>query len=187
MTALDARKQIQTILHVGADGTIGKLTLQALNHLCDLPPDSPWPLPADTAPDEIHSVLASDFADPSDVRRFKACKAEGKSDQECFKVGDNALGFGVYDTSQGSGPCCALPVEDWMAKWKSERGAVKKKVKVSANGNTVICELRDTMPHRANIQNGCGIDLNPDACAVLGLALPIKVAATWQWIDESAT
>jgi len=40
----------------------------------------------------IHKVIASSFADPADVRAFKRCKAQGKTDQECFRVGDNGVG-----------------------------------------------------------------------------------------------
>ena len=47
----------------------------------------------------IHRVHASSFADPADVRRFRACKAAGKSDQECFKVGDNGVGCWGDDTT----------------------------------------------------------------------------------------
>ena len=74
---------------------------------------------------------------------------------------------------------CALPREDWAEFGAKARG---KRVSVWANGRNVICELRDTMPSRANIKNGAGIDLNPAACKALGLKPPIMVAAEWAWL-----
>jgi len=126
---------------------------------------------------EVHRVKASSFADPGDVEAFLRCKARGGSDQECFKVGDNGIGkWGDATTSDR--PMCALPPEDWEAFGKAARG---KRVLVKANGREVVCELRDTMPHRANITNGAGIDLNPAACAALGSKPPMLISATWQW------
>lgn len=125
----------------------------------------------------IHEVRASSFADPADVAAFRRCKAKGKSDQECFKVGDNGIGCWGDDTT-GATPMCALPPEDWKPLGKAARGA---RVRVKANGREVICELRDTMPKRANIKNGAGIDLNPAAVAALGLHPPIMINATWEW------
>jgi hypothetical protein len=128
-----------------------------------------------------HHVKASSFADPGDVARFRRCKAGGGSDQECFKVGDNGVGCWGDDTSEGSGPSCALPPEDMAERWGSKAAARRKKVLVVANGRQVVCLLKDTMPHRANIKNGAGIDLNPDAVKALGLAPPIMVPAVWSW------
>jgi hypothetical protein len=62
---------------------------------------------------------------------------------------------------------------------KKARGA---KVRVEANGMAVVCLLKDRMPHKRNIKNGCGIDLNPDACKALGLHPPIMVPATWEFV-----
>lgn len=124
-----------------------------------------------------HHVLASSFADPRDVSAFRACKAKGHSDQHCFAVGDN--GIGVWgDNTTGKTPMCALPPDDWHPLGKAARGA---KVRVTVNGRSVVCELRDTMPPHSRITNGCGIDLNPAACAALGLKPPVKVSATWAW------
>lgn len=47
-----------------------------------------------------------------------------------------------------------------------------------------IGELRDTMPHKHAITNGCGIDLNPGFAAALGLHPPFKVPVTWAWADD---
>lgn len=126
---------------------------------------------------EIHQVKASSFADPADVAAFRRCKAQGKSDQECFKVGDNGIGKWGQDTTRDT-PMCALPPEDWnglKTPWL-------QKVLVSANDKQVVCLLGDTMPHKANIKNGAGIDLNPAAVKALGLHPPIMIAATWQLV-----
>ena len=126
----------------------------------------------------VHRVKASSFADPADVRAFRRCKAQGKTDRECFKVGDDGMGKWGDDTTANR-PMCALPPEDWRPLGAKARGA---KVRVVVNSRSVICELRDTMPAKRNIKNGAGIDLNPAACAGLGLRPPVLVAATWQWV-----
>jgi hypothetical protein len=129
----------------------------------------------------VHRVKASSFADPADIAAFKRCKAKGKTDQQCFAVGDNGIGKWGDSTVQGTGPCCALPPEDWR-KLAAPR---KSKVLVTVGRKSVVCELRDTMPAKRHIKNGAGIDLNPDACAALGLRPPIMVNATWQWAPDA--
>lgn len=123
-------------------------------------------------------VLASSFADPADVRAFRKCKAKGKTDQECFKVGDNGIGKWGDDTTVNI-PMCALPPEDWGPLGDDARGS---KVRVQANGKEVICELRDTMPAVKNIKNGARIDLNQAAVVALGLKPPILIPANWNWV-----
>ncbi len=128
----------------------------------------------------IHHVEASSFADPLDIARFKTCKASGGSDQKCFQVGDNGIGF-WGDNTTGSVPMCALPPEDWNWLGRKARGA-QVKVTVKATGRSAIVELRDTMPHKKNIRNNRGIDLNPSACKALGLTPPVEEEVTWQWV-----
>ncbi len=121
--------------------------------------------------------LASSFADPKDVAAFKRCKATGKSDQECFRVGDNGIGC-WGDPTTGPVPMCALPPEDWRPLGSAARGA---KVAVTISRKTVVCELRDTMPARANIKNGAVIDLSPAAGAAFGLRPLFMVPCSWRW------
>lgn len=123
--------------------------------------------------------IASSFADPEDIRRYKLKKAQGLSDREAFKYGDNGIGCWGDDTTERR-PMVALPPEDWKQFGKAARG---KKVQVVINGAWIIAELRDTMPARKNIKNGCGIDLNPEACYRLGLKPPIRTQAKWRWSD----
>ena len=122
-----------------------------------------------------HSVMASSFADPADVRAFRRCKSAGGTDRECFRVGDNGIGAWGDDTT-GSVPMCALPPEDWAA-FPAPRGGTR--IRVTGNGRMVVCELRDTMPHRRFIKNGAGIDLNPAACLALGLTPPVMYPVVW--------
>ena len=128
-----------------------------------------------------HSTKASSFADPEDVRRYRWRKSLGDSDSEAFKYGDNGIGCWGDDTTEPR-PMCALPPEDWKAFGREARG---KRVLVKVNGRAVVCELRDTMPARRFIKNGCGIDLNPEACFSLGLKPPVRVDASWSWAPES--
>jgi hypothetical protein len=165
-------QQIQTLLGVGADGVWGPKSQAALDALIH---------PVIKSSDLAHPVRASSFADPKDVAAFKRCKADGGSDQECFRQGDNAIGCWGDSTAEGSGPSCALPPEDMIEKWGSEAAAKHKPVDVTANGITTHCILKDSMPHRANITNGAGIDLNPDAVRALGLEPPIMTPASWKW------
>ena len=179
MNALETRIRVQQLLGVSADGRIGPATRAAFEALISAAPDAVWPIGSAPSGEGWHDVIASSFADPADIRAFKRCKATGKSDRECFAVGDNGIGKWGDDTT-GPTPMCALPPEDWQHLGAKARGA-KVEVTIIATGRTVICELRDTMPARRNVKNGAGIDLAPGACAALGLRPPFKTAAAWRW------
>lgn len=181
MTASAITKGIQSLLGVTADGQFGAKSRAALESLIGADPDSDWPPAATGSPGDAHNVIATSFADPADVAAFKKCKANGGTDQECFKVGDNGIGKWGDDCSAGSGPRCALPPEDWQQFGTTTARGKKVLVKSAVTGQEVICELRDTMPHRANITNGAGIDLNPDAVAALGLKVPLRATVIWAW------
>lgn len=179
MTALETRRVIQRLLGVVEDGHIGPVSLKAFRDLAQVPAGSEWP-------EVVHKVWATSFADPKDVIAFKKCKATGKTDKQCFAVGDNGIGTprlgegsprkGV-DTTQNR-PMCALPPDDWEPLGEQAPGAL---VLVEYKDRSVVCELRDTMPRKASIKNGAGIDLNPAACRALGLKPPVKVEVTWRW------
>lgn len=173
MTALSTRRAVQNLLGVAADGIIGPKSRAAFDSLASLPADALWPPVDDWT---THSVLASSFADPEDVAAFRACKATGKSDVECYRVGDSGIGEWGDDTTVDI-PMCALPPEDWEA-YSNARG---KKVLVTCGDKSVVCELRDTMPHKAAIKNGAGIDLNEAAWKSLGHSPPQLRQATWKW------
>ncbi len=193
-------EQIQQLAGVPVDGTWGPETdtavtrqianlafAKALQGILCVPQDGQWGPVSSAAlraiinpASRVHQVQASSFADPKDVAAFRACKALGGTDQECFKVGDNAVGAWGEDTSEGSGPSCALPPEDMIETWGSISAAHLKPVLIEANGKSAVALVKDRMPHRAAITNGAGIDCNPDTVRALGLEPPMMVSATWQ-------
>jgi hypothetical protein len=132
---------------------------------------------------------ASSFADPADVRAFLRCKSRGKSDLECFKVGDNGEGcFGDF-TATDRIAMCALPPQDMEERWGSVARAKHKKVLVTLTGaggklsrKSVVCIVADRMPRKPN-SSGAGIDLNPGAAKALGLSPPFLVNVEWRWAE----
>jgi hypothetical protein len=129
------------------------------------------------------TVIASSFADPADVGAYKNAIAIGKSEEEALRLGDNGKGKWGDDTTSEDTPMCALPPEDWQAKWGHGDAARGKKVAVTYKGKTVIGELRDTMPHKANIKNGAGIDLNPGFAKAFGVKQPFMLRdVQWEWL-----
>lgn len=156
-------QQIQTILGVKADGIWGSKTQAALNK--EIKGNKKWP------------NVASSFADPKDVEAFKRCKATGKTDKQCFAVGDNGIGQFGKITAQEHTPMCALHGEDMIAKWGSIKAAAHKKVKVFVGGKSVICAVEDRMSSPK-----ASIDLNPAAAKMLGLKPPFMEEATWEWL-----
>jgi hypothetical protein len=129
------------------------------------------------------TVVASSFADLADVAAFKKAIAQGKTEQEAFKVGDNGIGLWGDTTARDDVPMCALPPEDWTEKWGPGNHARGKQVAVTFAGKTVIGELRDTMPHKAKIKNGAGIDLNPGFAKAFGLKPPFLLQGfSWDWV-----
>ena len=159
---------IQTILGVVADGVWGPKSQAALDALIHPASSDGW-----------HDVKASSFADPADVRAYNKCKLNGGTDNQCFKVGDNGVGVWDDSTVEGTGPSVALPPEDWEPFGKVT--ARFKKVQVRYGDKTVVALLKDTMPHKANIKNGAGIDMNPDTCRALGLEPPVLTKVSWRW------
>lgn len=187
MTAGSVKVRLQELLGIPAAERvqhIGPKTRAAFARLETEPNGNPWPPAAGI----VHVVQASSFADPADVRSFQRCKATGKSDQECFKAGDNGIGCWGDDTTAAA-PMCALPPDDMLARFGGKgvetATAIAKarhaRVIVEANGRSVVCLLADRMPWRKNVKNGAGIDLNPAAAAALDLRPPFLVTATWAW------
>lgn len=121
---------------------------------------------------------ASSFADPDDIAAFRRCKAQGKSDKQCFAVGDNAIGCWGDSTAEGTGPSCALHKSLIAAKWGEpwKKKGRHKKVLVRYGHFEVTCELKDICGVRDRI------DLNPDAVAAIGLKPPILVTVHWEWV-----
>jgi len=127
-------------------------------------------------------VIASTFADPADVDAYRTAIAERKTRQEALELGDDGIGCWQDDTTSATDPMCALPPEDWQTKWGLGQAARGAKVSVTYKGQTVVGELRDTMPNRAHIANGAGIDLNPGFCAAFGLKPGFLLPGfQWEW------
>lgn len=120
--------------------------------------------------------MASTFADPGDIRRFKAAKERGMTDKQAFAYGDNGIGCWGDDTTADI-PMCALPPEVWQKWGVAARG---KRIEVKRGAALVVCELRDTMPRIRNIRNGAGIDLNPAAARALGIRIPGMEKVLWR-------
>ena len=137
-----------------------------------------------------HKVWASSFADPPDVKAFRRCKDQGKSDDECFEVGDNGVGVWNDDCSQGSGPSCALPPEVMEYyfkavpdnKWRDARNQIIL-VRLANSHKDVEVAIRDRMPHIYTLERKgrkYRIDLNPDACLALGKHWPLEELVYWR-------
>jgi hypothetical protein len=170
-------KELQEFLGVTSDGQWGPKSQAALDAVLN-----PIIGASDAKIYETeHSVIASEFADAADIEAFRKCKAMGRSDQDCFKVGDNGIGFWGDSTAPGSGPSCALPPEDMEEAWGTVAAAKNKRVIVSYKGAVGTIVLKDRMPHRANIKNGAGIDLNEDARKLLGIPKGGMVRVVWKW------
>jgi hypothetical protein len=129
-----------------------------------------------------HAVKASSFADPEDIAAYQKAKAKGMSDQEAFKVGDNAIGCWGTPTAQGTGPSCALPPDYMINKWGHIKDAKHKKVLVEKGEKNVVCVLKDRMPWVKNLKSAARIDLNPDACEALGISIPAMTSVEWSWV-----
>jgi hypothetical protein len=131
-----------------------------------------------------HIVTASSFADPKDVIAYKKAIAQGKTEAEALKVGDNGIGLWGDNTARDDIPMCALPSEEWLEKWKSKENAHGKKVAVTYKGKTVIGELQDTMPAKAKITNGAGIDLNLGFAKEFNVSPPFMLPnVEWKWAE----
>ena len=104
------------------------------------------------------------------------------SDIEAFRLGDNGVGCWGDDTAQLKIPMCALPPEDMEIEFGSVDKAKHQKIKVVCGNTSVICLLADRMPHKCNIRNGCGIDLNPAALVAFGKSSTDDVIlhVTWE-------
>ena len=162
---LDTVQQIQQLLGVVPDGVWGPKSQAALDGITK--PRTGW-----------RKVKASSFADPADVRAFERCKAQGKTDLQCFAVGDNGIGKWGHNTAQEVLPMAAIPRDVWADADKC--GGTKLEVRYK--GKTVEGILGDTMPHTKNIKNGAGIDLNPAFAKQLGLKPPFMVELEWRWV-----
>jgi len=113
-------------------------------------------------------MKATSFADEADLRAFNRAIHEGKSTREGLEVGDNGMGAWGKSTVKGTGACVALSPH--VAGFR--RGGL---VRVFYGEKHVDCDVRDIAPENV-------IDLNPDACAELGLKPPVATFVDWVWL-----
>jgi hypothetical protein len=142
-------RKIQKLLGVNEDGFWGPKSQQGLNE--------------ELAKGDGFSAIASSFADPADVAAFKSCKAKGKPDQQCFRVGDNGVGQFGKVTAQVHTPMVALHADDMKARWGGINAAAHRSVRVTVDVKTVEALVEDRLGVKGRI------DLNPAAASKLGL------------------
>jgi len=156
-------KKIQKLLGVGDDGFWGPVSQGALNQ--------------ELGGSDGFTAIASSFADPADVVAFNKCKAQGKTDQQCFKVGDNGIGQFGKITAQTQTAMVAIHASDMIARWGSVNAAAHRLVTVTINGKTIQASVEDRLGVAGRI------DLNPAAAKQLGLNPPFLVKnCTWNWV-----
>jgi len=113
-------------------------------------------------PFEARGIQAS--RDPKDVEDFKKCKAQGKTDKQCFAVGDNGIGSLAKLTAQTTTPMVAIHPSDAKKRWGSmdccgaPSGAGDRRQQRS-----VVASVEDQLGVAGRI------DLNPAAAKELGL------------------
>jgi len=111
---------------------------------------------------------ATSFADAEDLRRFNRVLRQGGTNHQALEVGDNGIGAWGFSTVKGTGPCVALaPSTPGFSRGRLLR--------VFFGEKSVDADVRDVGPEGR-------IDLNPDACAELGLVPPVKVMVDWVWL-----
>lgn len=155
--------KIQKLLGVKEDGFWGPVSQGALNK--------------ELGGGDGFSATASSFADPADVTAFNRCKAQGKTDNQCFKVGDNGVGQFGKITAQTHTPMVALHESDMKARWGSVNAAAHRTVTVTVKGKTVQATVEDRLGVAGRI------DLNPAAAKKLGLNPPFLVKnCVWNWV-----
>lgn len=154
--------EIQTILGVKADGIWGPKSQAALD------------VETEGTAEGWIKATASTFADPADVRAFERCKATGKSDQECFKVGDNGIGMWGANTAQDHTPMVAVHADDMIRLWGSINASEHKLVEVQVNGVIFKASVEDRLGVKGRI------DLNPACCNVIGIAPGFTVPCRWR-------
>ncbi|MFN0077775.1 MAG: hypothetical protein ACKVY0_15065 [Prosthecobacter sp.] len=164
--------EIQQLIGFDADGIWGVNSQKALNAVLN----GTSPTATGNGGNGPFKMKASSFADPKDVEDFKKCKLQGKTDKQCFAVGDNGIGAWGANTAQTTKPMVAVHKIDAVARWGSFDGAAHRRVRVTVGGVSVEATVEDKLgtPDR--------IDLNPAAAKKLGLNPPFLKACEWEWV-----
>lgn len=118
----------------------------------------------------MHTGKATCFATLKDLDAFTKAKAEGMSDTQAFRKGDNGIGCWMDKTAQTYAPMCALHPDDMIAEFGSIPNAKHQKVLVVLADKTTsaVCTVADRLPWERNTKNEACIDLNPAALLELG-------------------
>lgn len=161
----DLIKPIQKLLRVKQDGIWGVKSQGALNEAAH----------GEGNEDGWMSCEASSFADPADVRAFKKCKATGKSDIQCFAVGDNGIGQFGKITAQEEVPMIAVHKTEMVRRWGSIAAAAHRRVIVEVKGVEIEATVEDRISALGRI------DLNPACAKQLLLKPPFVVPCRWRW------
>ena len=164
--------KIQLLIGVNADGVWGVKSQKALNAVLN----GTSPTAKGNGGNGPFKMKASSFADPKDVEDFKKCKLQGKTDKQCFLVGDNGIGAWGANTAQTTKAMAAVHEDDAVARWGSFDGAAHRRVRVTVGGVSVEATVEDKLG-TAN-----RIDLNPAAAKKLGLNPPFLIACEWEWV-----
>jgi len=155
-------ERIQNVLSVHADGRWGPRSQTALNR--------------EVAASGAIVAVASSFADAEDLAAFKKCKKTGKTDRQCFAVGDNGVGKFGANTAQTAIPMVAIHPQDAIARWGSMEAAAHRKVRVRVGSKSVVAYVEDQLGTIGRI------DLNPAAAKRLSLVPPFLIRCTWEWV-----
>jgi hypothetical protein len=147
--------QIQQLLGVQPDGIWGPKSQAALDTECGRGLSAATPT--------IHQVHASSFADPADIEAFKKCKATGRTDEQCFEVGDNGVGYWGDDTTNVDQLYVALHADHLRERWGSLAAAKHKAVLVECNGKSMQCIVGDLcgVHERVDLAPGAQFRLRP--------------------------
>lgn len=119
----------------------------------------------------------STFADSADLDAFSRCKATGKSDEECFAVGDNGIGCWGDVTSQTSEHYVALHADDMIARWGSVNASKHRIVELVVAGRSCIARVGDRCGVRGRI------DVNPACQLTLHVPPGSLVPGRWRWME----
>ncbi len=104
------------------------------------------------------------FATYKDLVGYIRCRDDqhNHSSDFCLNFGDNGVGAWGDITATTKTAMCAMEPALLASHYGSSHDARGRKVSVTLNGSSVVCEIRDKGPHGV-------CDLNPGALVALGL------------------
>lgn len=122
-------------------------------------------------------ALASTFADPADVRRYREARAAGATESQALAVGDNGVSAYGDDTTSSVDPIVALPPD-------TPGFAHNRFVELTGpDGRSGIARVSEKMPATAKLKGNATIDLNPGAARLIGHPGGVY-PVSWRFIDQ---